>query len=162
MNTVFPPLPKNLTSKRPALTVNTIAGTLRQTGKADHASDMDNIQQYLDALNRDIASITTLLGQAAVIIPPAATTLDIDLLAGNTTAISPPAPSIAGELLFIRIKSEGPTALILWSGLVKWAGTEFDSTINTYTLWPFVSLSDPSDGLLKWFLTVPTPITGQS
>ena len=124
------------------------------------AEAFTRIYTGVSELNKAVSNITATV--PTPVIPPAATVKNFTLVAATVTIITPDPPTSEGQFLFYYVKSVGTTGLLFWGVTVKFAGTEFDSTPNTWTVWPFSSRIDPDDSMLKWFAYVPSPLTGQT
>lgn len=134
--------------------VRPLASQVRPTSSSG-ADAFTSLQEQVDSA-RKTASVT-------LTVPPNSITGDIVLVAG-TMAITSPAvslPSAAGDRLTVFLQAAGPTALFTWdAAMFKFAGTEFDSTSGTWTVFSFIARIDDTLGLI-WFCTG-IPLTGQS
>ena len=88
-----------------------------------------------------------------------ATVLNVTLVPATTTAINSIFPTNEGDQLWAFVLAKGNTALLSWGVAFKFAGTEFDSTTDTTTVFKFVGRKLGSQ--LYWYMDS-LPLTGQT
>lgn len=162
----LPSLPATLTTLPSGAAATELIQQFRNSGTPNSAMHAEAIERHENRLNGAQKSIQALTAYLAGLSIPSFNQFVVDIvLAAGTTIIDSSVvslPQAVGDRLTVFIQAAGPTALLTWdASIFKFAGTEFDSTSGTWTVFPFVARVDPTLLSLMWFCAG-IPLTGQS
>lgn len=159
-------LPKSLTGRRPAMDVKGHVQSLYQENKLPLAKSLETHQDYLDSLSGDVNALIGVLQQTNIITPPVPPSIPSPeefVLTVALTTITPGNTPVEGIPLSVFITQDATGGRqILWGTNVKWATVEIITAAHTVSLFTFVGRADPVDGIVKWYCTGVTPVTGQT